>query len=133
MKQQLALAAILTVLSTSAVADWIPVAIHDEPGSFTVYADPATIRRSGHLVTIWELNNYTVPQVIATGASFLSGEAQAEYDCIEQRANILFQAQFSQAMGAGNLVSRRSNPAGWFPVPPGSIAEIMLKFACRNR
>ena len=125
--------AVEAIGSNSAAATWVTVAIHDEPGSFVVYADPATIRRSGNLVTVWELNNYTAPQVVAPGLSFLSGKAQAEYDCIEHRVRHLFQAQYSEAMGAGNVVSSRSEPNGWIPIPPGSIAEITSKLACGKR
>jgi hypothetical protein len=119
--------------TSSAVAEWISVAIADEPPSFIVYANRATIRRSGNLVKIWEIENYTAPQVITTGVSFLSSKAQAEYDCTEERLRYLFQAQFSEAMGTGNVVSRRSDPTGWSPVVPGSIGEITWKFACGKR
>lgn len=133
MNRRLALASLLAVVCGSAAAEWISVAIHDEPGSFVVYADPATIRRSGNLVKIWEIRNYTAPDVMDTGERYLSAKSQVEYDCAEGRQRSLFQAHFTGAMGNGNVVWMRSNPGEWFPLPPGSMGEIASKFACRKR
>lgn len=124
---------LLAALSGTATADWVSVAMHDDPGSFIVYADPATIRRSGNLVKIWEIRNYTAPEVMTTGERYLSSKYQVEYDCIEGRQRSLFQALYSGAMGTGDSVWMRSDPGGWFPVPPGSIGELASKFACKKR
>ncbi len=85
------------------------------------------------MVKIWQLTNYISPQVTTTGVSVLSRQAQGEYDCIEQRVRFLSQVEFAEAMGAGNVVSFRSNPGEWIPVPPGSIVENTWKFACGKR
>jgi len=124
---------LLAALSNTATAEWVSVAMHDAPRAFIVYADPTTIRRSGNLVKIWQISNYTAPEVMTTGERYLSATSQVEYDCVEERQRFLSQAHYSGAMGTGDAVWMRSDPGGWFSVPPGSMGQLGSKFACKKR
>ena len=123
---------LLAVVSSSAAAEWVGV-VFNERVTVTVYADPATIRRSGDIVQMWDLFDFKAPQV-AEGLKYMSRMSQQEYDCKEDRTRVLFLLIYAGNMGSGGLVKKGPTPSiEWEPNPPGSIRKGLWEFACEKR
>lgn len=119
----------LVLLSSApAYAEWMTVG-GDEEAGVTVYADPDAIRRTGSLVKAWHLNDFKSEQIVE-GISYLSIEAQHQYDCTTNRERILALAKFSGNMGRGKVVYKDSQTRKWKPIAPGSVSHELRKIAC---
>ncbi len=118
---------LLTAMSTSATAEWVAVA---RTYNAVVYVDPATISRSGGIVTMWDLTDYKQPQVSFQGKPFSSDSAQTQYDCATSRRRLLYFSFYSRSMGGGEIVYSDANAHEWRLTPPDTIAETLSRFAC---
>lgn len=118
---------ILAIVSGGAGAEWV-VAGRDE--TWTVYFDPATIRRTGDIVKMWRLFDFRTTQVREGFKPFMSSRGQHEYDCKEERARMLSVSWHSGSMTSGDVVASTSNPGSWDPVPPDSTIELLWQMAC---
>ena len=130
---------VLTILllatSGSALAKWVQVGGNDD---IATYVDPTTIRKSGNKVKMWTLMDYSTQQQHKisdqTGKPYRSGKIQEEYDCKEEQSRMLYFSCHSENMGAGDVVCESSDATkNWIPVPPGSLEDTILKFACKKR
>jgi len=114
----------LLLATGSAWAEWVNVAWTD---SSDFYIDPATIRKDGNLVRVWQLHNHK--QRNKNGE--LSDRVRWEYDCKQERARILSFSSHSEPMAGGkNLFQSSSEDIEWAHIPPNSVKETMLKIAC---
>ncbi len=122
---------LLTVMSSSAMAEWVEVDTNYGDG-LTAYADPVTIRKLGNIVKIWILYDYTMAQTNAR-KPYLSIKARWKCDCKEEQIQILYQLLFTANMSEGKVVrSLGLHNNKWQPVVPGSMKEILWKFACEK-
>ena len=126
------LTSLLGILSGSALA--ARVAIHDDE-STVVYVDPSTIRKSGDIVKMSQLTDFTTARIPYGGERFRysSSKAHNEYDCKEKRARVLSFTWYSNNMGKGKEVYSTSKPGKWEPVVPESIIGYLWQFACGQR
>jgi hypothetical protein len=97
--------------------------------TFTVYANPATIRRADNKAKIWEMKDYNTAQM-NDGEPYMSQKTQNEYDCKEDRSRILALSLHSGNMGDGKVIWSDPEPDKWHPVAPGRVGEASRKFAC---
>jgi hypothetical protein len=112
------------VLSGAAWAEWVLII---ENVSIYRYIDPATIRKEGSLRRVWEIQNFKRPNKIGE----LSYRVRAEYDCKQERDRLLSFSTHSEYMASGaTLYSSPEGPGTWNDIPPGSIAETVLKIVC---
>jgi len=122
---------LLAVVSSSAAAGWGVVGKND---GGTAYADPATIRKAGNIVTMWTLLDFKTANVEAeSGNRYMSAKSQNEYDCKEKRTRRLVVSYHSGNMGDGRAVHSNSESGKWVPVPPDSGFELLWKSACGKR
>jgi hypothetical protein len=112
-------------------AEWVLVSGNDEVG-LKVYVDPATLRRNGSLVKMWQLHDYKTVQTVA-GDSLLSMKQFNEYDCTEARTRMLGYTWFSGNKGNGNVVYSTMEQLPWEPVVPRTINGTLLKVACEKK
>jgi hypothetical protein len=121
---------LLAIVSSSAVAEWVAL---DNADNLTAYADPATIRKTGDIVKMWTLFDYSKPfKAVAGLKPYISTRHQFEYDCKEERLRMLTASGHSKHMAEGEVVYISTDPKDWMPVPPGTINETLWKFACRK-
>src|SRR5215510_11290841 len=118
------LIALLVLSSGLANTEWVKVGGNDQIG-MTTYVDPATIRRKGDLVMMWQLNDFKTVQTVEDH-SFLSTKKQREFNCAGERTRILAATQFSGNMGNGQVVWNNSTEQNWEPVVPESIGQTVL-------
>ena len=126
--KKMMMAAALTTLSASAIAEWSQIASGDGQD---IYVDRSTIRRSGKTVKMWNLLDLWAPKYKGTGDPYASSKGQVEYDCKNELARLLYFSNHSGQMGGGQTVDDRTIPnASWEPIPPESIVEGFWKIAC---
>lgn len=119
---------IFFVVSSSAVAEWVPV---DSSKRGITYVDTANTRRkASNKVKIWELVDYKTVQKSAD-FQYNSAMLQTLYDCKEKQYKLLYSSFHSENMGEG-VVRTNNNPSEWAPVSPDSIVEGLWKFACKK-
>ncbi len=124
------LLAVLMLTANSSWAGWVEVF---RTNKATLYADHATIRRSGDKVKIWYLMDFKTTEFDGR-YSFLSSKEQREYDCKDERTRSLFSIYLSGHMGAGSLVySEDGTPGNWKPIIPNSPSETLWKLACGKK
>ena len=119
---------IFFVVSSSAMAEWVPV---DSSKRGITYVDTANARRKvSNKVKIWELVDYKTVQKSAD-FQYNSAMLQTLYDCKEKQYKLLYSSFHSENMGGG-VVRTNNNPSEWAPVSPESIVEGLWKFACKK-
>jgi hypothetical protein len=124
----------ILILSGCAGIKWVKIGDSSADGGYNIYADPATVSRSGNLAKIWELNDYKTAQVSATGPRYMSSRTQMEYDCKEARMRQLLSTRYTGNMGEGEIAYVEDAAAGtWKPVPANSAAANNRKIACDRR
>jgi hypothetical protein len=126
--RKLLIGLVLSVIATTVSAEWVFVTDGENGDMF--YVDPATKRRTGNVVRIWALTDFKKPSTFA-GKEYNSERAYRQYDCFEITTQTLQANGFSGKMGAGEVVGSTSQAGAKVFVPPKTIAEILLNFACK--
>ena len=121
---------LLMLSSGPAYAEWMSLG-SSESGT-TVYADPSTMCHEGDLVKMLVLFDFKSKQTKAD-ISYLSAQAQMEYDCAEQRFEGHVVLYYSGNMGNGQLLDRSSGKGRWLRASPGSLDHDLWKLACGKK
>ena len=102
-----------------------------------MYFDLDTIRREGHLVTIWQLTDYkSVQGNVGLGrfasdpSRFLSTKIHKQFDCVEKRIQLLAYTEFLRHMGTGRRNDGYVDKGNWLSVEPESINQALWNVAC---
>lgn len=120
--------ALLGTISFGAMAEWTEV---DQNLDFTAYADLSTIRRSGHMVKMWKLDDENFPRATPDGTgTYSSTRSRNEYDCRDERRRQLDLSVHTGKMGRGSVVHTNNTVGQWSSVAPGSVGETFFKTAC---
>jgi hypothetical protein len=96
-----------------------------------LYVDYATVRRTGNILTMWELFDYETTQTLAGRKPYLSHMTKREYDCPAELTRVLALKWFSGQIGSGEMVDSLNLVSNWTVVERGSIAETLWIAACR--
>ena len=122
--KKLLLTLLASLLVTGAAwAEWVEVG---ETDNTYYYIDPATIRKDGNLVRVWEIQNLKQRQKDGE----LSRRIRSEYDCKQERAKLLSISEHSEAMASGTTLRSVIGNGQWDDMPPGTAGEIVLKIVC---
>lgn len=126
---------LLLLSSAPAYAEWMKVSELKQEGS-TVYVDPSTVRRNGTLVKMWTLVDYKTMQN-SGDRSYLSQQAQSEYDCVDERVRMLAFGSYAGNMASGKQVSGTMfdspETSKWVSVSPGGHARTLWALACMKK
>lgn len=106
---------------------WFEIARSEK---FIAYADPASIRKEGETVKMWNMFDYQSAQAGPSGKQFLSVKRQFEYDCSKGRARMLAISSHAEKEAKGEVVAGNSLNLDWSPVKAGSVDASLLKYAC---
>jgi hypothetical protein len=80
---------LLVGVSSNVMAKEEPVEVGSGFGGDKVFVYPATIKKSGNSVTMWDLLNASTPQNLPGFSPFLSKVSQVQYDCKEEKTRTL--------------------------------------------
>ena len=129
--KKLLITLLLTVLSTSAMAEWTYLISPDDK-TYDNYIDKTTIRKRGNVAKMWELRDYKAPQY-AVDKPHLSGRLLQEYDCVEIRIRLLALTFFSDNMGRGQVIfNHQYDDSKWEDIAPGSVGMSKWKAVCKK-
>ena len=99
----------------------------------TLYIDPATIRREGNLVDVWQLTDYRWMQGGPRATPrFLSTTIHKQFECADKRLRLLAYTEFSHRMAAGNASNGYVDKDRWLPVETDSINDALWKTLCNQ-
>lgn len=119
---------LLAIVSSDVIAEWVEIGSSE---ASTIYADPATIRKAGNRVKMWNLTDFKTAQMFMGNPDpYLSLNAQDEYDCKERQLRGLALIAHSGNMGGGKVVASAHDPQKWNLYPLGTMGEVLWKFAC---
>jgi len=129
---------LLFLSNVPAYAEWVAIENkYQSPGLQTVYVDPDSIRREGHLVTIWQLTDYkSVQGNVGLGrfgvdpSRFVSTKTHKQFDCVEKRLRLLAYTEFLRHMGTGRRNDGYVDKDNWLPVEPESINQALWEMVC---
>ncbi len=95
---RLVLSVLVMISTTPAWAEWEKMS---ESERAVTYIDPNTIRKDGHLRSVWDLQDLKERQ----GNGALSRSALWQFDCKQERERILGISHYSGPMATGNTLS----------------------------
>jgi hypothetical protein len=121
---------VLALFCGGALADWTAVGRANE--IYAAYADTASIRRAGSVVTMHGLYDFRRQDYTPEGRGLFSTAVLREYDCEARRVRLMSSVDFAGHMGAGSPVSTSSSPRRWEAVVEGGIDDAFLQFACKG-
>jgi len=125
------LALALALASAQAAADWTAVGSANE--IYAAFADAATIRRRGELVSMHGLYDFRRRDFTPEGLGLYSTVVLREYDCAGRRVRLLSAIDFSGHMAEGEAVSTNQRDGRWEVVVDGGIDAAYLQFACARK
>ncbi len=128
--RKLILLLLLTAVSSSAVAQWGKWSYVDQSQTFVIYADLATIRKTGNLARMWDLSDAKTGNALGGVRQSRSFTIEREYDCSKQQLRLLYVAWYPDQMGEGKIVGSQSHPGNWQPAMLGTIGEELWGIAC---
>ena len=120
------LVVLLAVAGNSLAAEWVKIG---EDERVITYANSEAAREAGNEVKLWWLSDFKTAQT-NNGDVYLSSRRQYEFDCKKGEYRPLFFARHSGKMAEGNTVYSSSAMGEWKRVPPNTLGETLLKFAC---
>lgn len=139
---------LLTGLSSTAFAEWLPIAVihsQESPETQTAYVDPATVHKNGNLVNMVVLVDHqsglsngfesTLDKLFFKGRGDItkSWKVQDEFDCKGRQLRMLSYTAYSEHMGNGDIVPNDVVTNQWERVIPGSIGDALWKYACEKQ
>lgn len=130
------MALILALLfTTEAGAEWTKSG-EDVNGTHATYLDLTTLRRSGPVVKLWMLYDFTTPHTVV-GRPYRSVKLHQEYDCQLERYRMLAYYDYAGPMGEGGAVYSYvyppTSPHKWVEIMPGSLDAINWRMACGKK
>jgi hypothetical protein len=130
--KKLLLAILLTIFSTSTLAEWTQVG-ETAGGEFSINVNLKSIRKKKGIVKMWVLKDYKAPQN-NDATPYLSSANQVEYNCNNETTQILAITSFSENLGNGIPTYSGSGRIGLpEPILPDSVDELLWKIACNKK
>ena len=123
------LLAFVMLIASPAMADWSLTTISNNGDRY--YIDLETIRKSGSLIRVWELNNFAEPREFANIQGVSSTRYRAEYDCKNERLRFLTLSAHAELDAKGKVLGQDSKEGNWVEIPPNTTGRENLKVICK--
>lgn len=128
--KNLLLSIILTIISTSAMAEWGNVSKGVETD---LYIDFSSIKPVGNKVRMWSLADNKKTKKLLEGTEYRSYVANEEYDCANERVKVISVNFYKENMQNGGVVyTLESKGTGdeTIQIVPNTAGAILQKYAC---
>jgi hypothetical protein len=119
---------LVLIQSTNTMAEWSAVGAGDYIA--TAYADRATIKRNGAMVSMSGMYDFKRQDYTPEGKGLYSTVVLREYDCDKRRVRLLSSIDFAGQMGTGAAVDTSTHTGRWEDVVAGALDEAFWKIAC---
>jgi len=124
--KKLILAILLTVTSTSVMAEWIYVSSNKAGDEF--YLDYGTKRVNGNIVKIWGRAVYKEVSLYGD----YSVKTQEEYDCGNETSRLIYSAFYIDRDSNKQSSSGNSTSLDWEPIMPDSVGKVIFQSVCKR-
>lgn len=127
---------LLTLISTSAMAEWTAITISDSDNPDIYYIDKQTIKKEGGKATSWMMVNYAEPREFSSGQFYLSAKNKILYDCKNDIHKLLSTVLYEKSYGGGKVINMFNQPANVaedLSIVPDSIGDKLMKAACMKK
>jgi len=129
--RELLFMAFLTLVSNTAMAQWIKVFTSDNNSS-VFYAAPSSKQNTGAgTAKIWVLNDLGKEQLIDS-KSYLSIISEKEYNCKDKQDRLLYSSYHSGNMGGREIVHSGSDIQQWAEIKPDTPSAAQWEIACHS-
>ena len=129
--QRILLIILLAMVSGNAMAEWIKV---NENSEFTTYGDRSTIRKKGHIASMWSIYDFKkVQTLLSDSAKYDSTRQMGSYDCRDEKTKMLTSTLYAKRMGKGRVVHRYKLQLEWQTLKAKSASEALWKLACGKK
>lgn len=109
-------------------AEWSVIA--SAKGGDIYSIDYSTIKKFGSNKRAWTLTSYQ--NGLGDKAPIaLSAKTLAEYNCGEEKYNILSSSYYTQRNGQGELIGTATPPINWDFIQPDSVYSQILRVVCK--
>ena len=124
---------LLIAICPLASAEWVNAG-SSEDGAFGVYIDSNSIRKSGPIIRVSWIKNYSSVQSTRKGKKYKSVQTVSVYDCKAELSKISSIAFHSESMGAGEAVISTvfQEEDQFSPILSSSEDTLVWQFVCRN-
>ena len=125
--KKLLLGLLLTVISTSAMAEWSYFGNTHKNDQY--YLDFSTLKSSGNIRKIW----YKVIHETPTKYGDVAEKTLSDFDCKNDNFRIVHLVSYTDN-DMNNISSSIGNTdKTWLPIVPESITEEIMKLLCRKK
>ena len=122
---------LLTLACSAAHAQWVEISSTADR-SYVVYADPATLRKTGDIAKAWVLGDYKDPVSLGM-TKYLSHKRQDQFNCKEELLRTIYVVFFKGNMGNGDTSQTLNQPnMEWRPVMPSTFDSALFNWACKK-
>lgn len=120
---------LLALSPITQAADWVFVSSSDDGTKY--YIDVENITKDKKMINYWVLAELPASERISDGSkTFKSKKDKHIANCQTKEFGIEFQVNYSGSMGTGNTVNFMRYSGALDPIPPGTVGEKIINFAC---
>ena len=120
---------LLSLATASAWAEWTLVGEVEIKERLTVYVDPATISKTGDIVKMWGMYDFSASKLLRGKGEYRSIKFQNEFDCSQRRFRVLSLSWYAGNMGSGEPISSSNVGTQWTPASSGTADEGLWEAA----
>lgn len=110
---------------TTLHAEWLLITTSEPSDSYYVETD--SVKYKGKLVSYWQLDNFSS----SSGKNY-SSKNKKENNCMSDEFRIVSQIDYSERMGAGDVIGMKEN-APWKHIVPETVGDKIHKFVCNKK
>ena len=127
--KKLILTILLTITSTSALAEWTYLTSSKDAD---YYVDKTDIRKKGNTVKMWAILNYNSPHELGS-RTYLSMKSLKEFDCVEVTVAIISSVYFfSGSMSSGEMIFQHKTDPKPEDIAPDTSMKVLWETACNK-
>lgn len=126
--KHLLITSLLSLFCFAAHAEWIEIT--KSVTGDTYYVDPATKKRKGNIVRMWDFVVLAKPALTMDNKPYSSEKTHLAYNCDEDTFQILYIAGYPDKRGESSVLFVMGTPSRWQSIVPNSTLDARLKFAC---
>lgn len=120
---------VLSVLSSSAMAEWVRIYGDDK---MNAYADSASIRKKGNVTKVFSLFDFRDENTLKEGAAYQSIVRETDFNCKQNQQRMVSFVIYSGKMAKGKVVESGDETQDWKTVSREQVARDMKKYVCSN-
>ena len=125
---KLLIAILLTLVSTSAIADW--TLFNELAGDVNMYVDTTTIKNVGDQAKVWVLKDYKEP----TKGGYKSTLEHMEFNCKDETFSLMQAILYDGQMQKGKVITTYKYTIKEFPfeqIVPNSYMKSLFSIVCK--